>query len=336
MRFRFLSILCSISFVLLIQSCTSPNKAPDISHNKLTIPIYRFDQEFFSNSTPSPTDIALLKQKHPLFFTLYLEKITAISSASDTGSQTYIQHFINDPDMKSIYQETQNTFTSFDNYAEKINKGFRYYQHYFPNNYIPYVITYFFGFNYSVVATDSAVCIALDQYLGKDYKYYAHLPDYIRARKDKSYLIADLMKGWAITEFERTEQRTDLLDEIIFQGKIIYLLDHILPFEHDTILMGYSASQLEFCKKNEWNIWSYFIENKLLYSQNITDISKYTGEAPFSAGMPKEAPGRTGIWLGWQIIRAYAKKNPKLTLPQIMNEHDYKKIMNKSNYKPKR
>lgn len=326
----------SLFFLFVVSSCKQKENAPDISHIKFNTPVLRFDQDLFANLNPDTQTVQYLQNKYPLFYKLYIEKIAAISSLTDTSSYAYLRYFINDQDMQAIYDETNNQFTSFDTYTEKINTSLRYYNYYFPSNYIPYVITYFFGFNYSVVATDSAVCIALDQYLGKDFKYYAHLPDYIRAKKEPTYLVADLMKGWVMTEFERDEPRTDLLDEIIFQGQIMFLLDHIMPFEEDSVIMGYTGMQLDFCKKNEWQIWSYFIENKLLYSQNITDINKYTGEAPFSAGMPKEAPGRIGIWLGWQIVKAYAKRHPNLTVPQIMYEHDYKKIMNKSNYKPKR
>lgn len=319
-------------------SCGNKPKAPDVKHISDEVFIKRFDVDLFSLNTGNIqwNDLLNLRNKYGEFYDLYMEKIANITRADDTAGINYIRDFLNDPDMKAIYAETQKVFGNFSSQETKLRKAVQYYRYYFPDRYVPQIITYFFGFNYAVVATDSAACIALDQYLGKDFKYYNHLPDYIRARKEPAYLVTDVMRGWAMTEFERNEPRVDLLDEMIFQGKVMYFLEHVLPVEPDTILMGYSNKQLNFCKENEWNIWTYFVENKLLYSKNYTDISKYTGEAPFSAGMPRETPGRTGIWTGWQIVKAYAKNNKKATLQEIMNEHDYKKILNKSNYKPKR
>lgn len=335
-----ISLICFISLIVIISigySCEKKPQTPNVKHISNEVIIKRFDVELF-NLTSSKwgwNELVQLRNKYGDFYDLYMEKIANLTRADDSAGINYIRDFLTDPDMQSIYQETQKKFGDFSFQENKLHKAVQYYRYYFPEHYVPQVITYFFGFNYAVVATDSAVCIALDQYLGKDFKYYNHLPDYIRARKVPAYLVADLMRGWAITEFEGGNPRVDLLDEMIFQGKIMYFLEHILPFEHDTVLMGYTQKQLTFCKENEWNIWSYFIENKLLYSKNYNDISKYTGEAPFSAGMPRETPGRTGIWTGWQIVKAFAKNN-KATLQQIMNEHDYKKILNKSNYKPKR
>jgi gliding motility-associated lipoprotein GldB len=332
-RFLTLFVLLTIGY-----SCGNKSKAPDVKHISDEVVIRRFEKDLFDLTSGEIQwdELVGLRNKYGDFYDLYMEKIANIARADDTAGVVYIRDFLNDPDMKSIYAETQKIFGDFSSQESKLRKALQYYRYYFPDHYVPQVITYFFGFNYAMVATDSAACIALDQYLGKDFKYYNHLPDYIRARKDPAYLVTDLMRGWAMTEFERNEPRVDLLDEMIFQGKIMYFLEHILPFEHDSILIGYSQKQLTFCKENEWNIWSYFVENKLLYSKNLTNISKYTGEAPFSAGMPREAPGRTGVWTGWQIVKAYAKNNKKATLQEIMNEHDYKKILNKSNYKPKR
>ena len=52
--------------------------------------------------------------------------------------------------------------------------------------------------------------------------------------------------------------------------------------------------------------------------------------------MPTEAPGRTGDYIGWQIIRAYMKRYPETTLSDLIKMNDSQTILEKSKYKPKR
>jgi len=321
-----------------LASCGGRPKAPDISGVKLDLDLRRFDQDLFALKKDSVTWEAIqkLQSKYPDFLPVYFERIANITPVKDPSSAPFIRDFLFDVDVTAIYDEVQKQYANTQGLKDELTQAFRYYRYYFPKNYVPSVITYVFGFNYAVVATDSALCVALDQYLGKDFVYYAHLEQYIRYRKAPAYLVPDALRGWATTEFESPQPRTDLLDEMIFQGKIQYFLEKVMPFTHDTITMGYTAAQMKFCENNEYQIWSYFVENKLLYSKDFMVVAKYCGEAPFSSGMPKESPGRTGIWTGWQIVRSYMKRNKKVTLEQLMNNHNYKQILELSRYKPKR
>ena len=81
-------------------------------------------------------------------------------------------------------------------------------------------------------------------------------------------------------------------------------------------------------------MWSYFIQNKMLYSTDLNEIMKFTHEGPFTSAFSKESPARTAHWVGWQIVRAYMNKNPEITLQQLMDEMDAQKILTQSKYKP--
>jgi len=82
-------------------------------------------------------------------------------------------------------------------------------------------------------------------------------------------------------------------------------------------------------------MWISLIENKLLFSDNQMDIRKLTGPAPFTYFFSNESPGRAGIWIGWQIVKQFAKRNPSMSLKQIMEETDYQKILHVSGYNPR-
>lgn len=326
------------AMLITLAGCSGKPRIPDVSKITVELKVRRFDQDLLALRKDSVTWAAVqkLQQVYPDFTTIYFERIADLTPLDDSSCVPLIRDFLFDPDITLIYDEVGKQYANLDDVVKNATQAFRFYKYHFPRRPVPSLTTYVFGFNYAAVATDSSVCMALDQYLGSGFRYYEHLPDYIRYRKDKAFLVSDMMRAWATTEFESPQPRTDLLDEMIFQGKIQYFLDQVLPYEHDSILMGYSGAQVKFCDKNEYQIWSYFVENKLLYSKDFTMISKYCGEAPFSPGMPRESPGRTGIWTGWQIVKSFMKRNKKITLEQLMENHNYKQILEMSRYKPKR
>jgi uncharacterized protein YjaZ len=81
-------------------------------------------------------------------------------------------------------------------------------------------------------------------------------------------------------------------------------------------------------------MWGFLIEKKLLFSNQRMDIVRYINDGPTTSSFPLESPARTGVWLGWQIVRKYMDKNPEITLPELMKNNDYQAILNASGYFP--
>ena len=121
---------------------------------------------------------------------------------------------------------------------------------------------------------------------------------------------------------------------MVHQGKLLYILDALIPSTPKELKISYNEEQIAWCKTNAEPVWFYFIDNKLLYTKETTEIIKYMGEAPFIQGFPEGSPGRIGHWVGWQIVTAYMQNNPNITIEQLANEQDMQKILNKSKYKP--
>jgi hypothetical protein len=82
-----------------------------------------------------------------------------------------------------------------------------------------------------------------------------------------------------------------MIDFMVAQGRELYFLDKILPDTPDTLKIGYSATQLEWCRNNEKNLWSFFIDNKLLFSFDPNLMNKYVNDGPTTNGFPRESPG---------------------------------------------
>ncbi|MDX1283621.1 MAG: hypothetical protein R3182_01350, partial [Draconibacterium sp.] len=150
----------------------------------------------------------------------------------------------------------------------------------------------------------------------------------------KNKILSDAAYAWGITEFEDRVSVTNLLGNMVQSGKMMYLVDAMLPHIHDSLKIGYTGNQLEWCRNNEAQMWTYLIEKEMLYSTQRMDAVRYINDAPTTSGFPIESPGRTGVWIGWQIVRKYMKENPEITLPELMKNKDYQKILNLSRYSP--
>jgi hypothetical protein len=98
--------------------------------------------------------------------------------------------------------------------------------------------------------------------------------------------------------------------------------------------MCFSKEQMDYCKKYEKNLWSYFAEKNRLYETNMKTIQELTSDGPFTGVISKECPPRIAMWVGLQIVRSYMKNNENATLAQLMNEKDAQKILARSKYRP--
>jgi hypothetical protein len=81
-------------------------------------------------------------------------------------------------------------------------------------------------------------------------------------------------------------------------------------------------------------MWRYLIEHDLLYSTDQLVIRKLTGEGPFTSYFSTESPGKAAIWTGFRIVESYMRRNPSVTLEQLMKDIDYQGILEKARYNP--
>ena len=333
--FRFI-LLGTILPVLL--ACNRNRLKVDISGINNNIEIVRFDKELF-NIPQKDTLSALvsLHEEYPDFFDLFTYKVIRIGGINDEQFPGLMNRFLTDTMIQSVKQLVNTEFSDFDPTARQLNKAFKYYQYHFPEKELPAIYTCISGFNQSVFTAENIIGISLDKYLGRDCKYYRMLsntPQYKIVNMHKEKIPSDVAYAWGLTEFPMSNNATNLLDHIIYQGKLMYFVDALLPETEDSLKIGYTGKQLEWCKNNEAQMWLYLVDKKLLYSNKRMDIIRYINDAPYTNGFPLESPGRTGIWIGWQIVREYMKKHPEVTLPQLMQNSDYQGILNASGYFP--
>ena len=273
----------------------------------------------------SVEDFQKMKNLHPAFFPSQIPDSVFISKMKD-------------PLYRELYNEVQKKYSNFNPVQEELEEVFRRIKFYFPNQKTPSKVTTLISemdYQNKVIYTDSLLLISLDLYLGKEHKFY-EFPDYFKQTFQRSQIMPDVVSDFSTRVIALPREKT-FLDQMIYFGKEMYIKDLILPTYEDFDKIGYSKEQQIWCEENEGEIWRYFIEDNILYDSDTKLVQRFIAPAPFSKfylEIDNESPGRTGVWIGWQIVRSFMKNN-EVSLADFL-AMDAKEIFTRSKYKPKK
>jgi gliding motility-associated lipoprotein GldB len=335
MMIRLKYLILFLMPLALFFACKEDKIRVDVSQIQVDVNLQRIEKELFNEELTHSKHFDLYN-RFGEFYKRYVENIILAGPAEDSLTLNAIRMFTSDKEIKEVYQEVNKQFADITPLKNDLTEAFKHYRYFFPDKLIPQVVTFVSGFNYAVAATDSVLGIGLDMYLGNDYKFYQMIgfPQYKADQMTKDYIASDAVKSWIATEFDFDPIDKDLLDQMIHHGKLMYILDIMLPDVPDTIKLGYSKDQLDWCKANEVNVWAHLVDNQMLFTTHTKEIMKYMNEGPFTPGLPRESPSRIGYWVGWQIVKAYMNKQNNLDLYSLMDT-EAQKILKESKYKPK-
>lgn len=318
MRIFLLSCILSLMFF----SCNKKSAVEKkIEALPVQIKIDRFDQVFFESS---PKDLQKIKKRYPFFFPEGIPDSVWVNK-------------INNPLWRELFAEVQKKYKKSETIEAELEKVFKHIKFHFPKTKSPKVYTVIAEMDYDnkVIYADSLVIISLEMYLGKDHKFY-EFPAYIRQNFEQRQMMPDLVASFAKSKIT-TDKDNTLLSQMIYHGKLLYLKDLLLSSYTDDEKMGYTPKEISWCEENESYIWRYFLENELLYSNELKLNSRFIAPAPFSKfylEIDNESPGQVGAWIGWQIVRSFVKNND-VPVAKLL-ELNAKELFKKSKYKPKK
>lgn len=341
-KYNAATLVLLAGLAVLFGNCNNDgNDAPDVSHIQLEIKVRRFDQDLFALDTSNlDAGMQQLGQKYPELLPLFAVNIIHdMTNPQETPVQA-VGGFLRAPEVRKLYDTVQQVYGDLRWLDRDLTQMFKYYKYYFPEKPVPEVNAIVSEFATDAFTAGDSLCgIGLDMFLGENYPaYFANentSPAYIRRQFRKDYICIRLAKALA-QNLSDAPPGERLLDQMLSNGKMLYIVDCLLPEVADSLKMGYTREQMEGCYANEQGVWARLLEQNLLYSTDARKLRKLVSPSPNAPVVFQEAPGEIGNWIGWQIVEAYMKRYPQTTMQELLNFRDAQKFLEQSKYKPRR
>ncbi|HJT73532.1 MAG TPA: hypothetical protein VJ720_05925, partial [Chitinophaga sp.] len=294
-------LLPAFLFMCFISACKHKN-VPDVSHIAIDVHIERFDQDLYKLDTNQVVSgLQQLHAAYPAFLPAYIEHVMNFGPYADSSRMIQLQTrmLVGNADYRLLQDSINAHFPKLDKLEKDLAQSFRYIRYYIPNFPLPSKIVSFSSVisNYGAVTTDSILGIGLDMYLGNNFPIYSLLPDYpvYMVRKfSPEYIITNCIQALSQQVYPPAKASDKLVEQMVNAGKHQYFLEQVLPETPDSIRLGYTKDQMEFCKENEVMIWQFFVQQNLLYKSDWQNNMHYMNDGPSTQGMPEGSPGRIG------------------------------------------
>lgn len=331
------SRIIALFLLLSLGACNTNDNEPDVSQIKLQLTQQHFEQDFFAIDTNQlEQSISALDKKYAGFTTVFLSNILALMPQTETADlKSFYRAYL------PLYKQSTTIFKEQEKQIQKIEQGLKYVKHYFPTYRLPLKLISFIGpiNSFGSILTEDAIAIGLQLFMGKEHPLYtseegqALYPAFISRKFEPAYIPVSAMNNIVLDMYPEQMSGKPLIAQMVELGKRMYVVDRLLPQLSDTLITGYSSKQLDACLNNEKNIWSFFIQNDLLYKSDPLLVREYITDGPFTQAFGKESPGNIGQFLGWQIVKKWMNKNKQSTFDALMKK-DPVQLFEEAKYKP--
>ncbi len=324
-------LLLPILLITFVQCRQRPPYQADISRVHIDpVEISRYEELLFN---VNPYRLQEELEPHTDRFRFFLG-----DGLQDPLARQQLFAYVTDPLLQELYEDTRKVWPDLEALEEELTLAFRYYRAHFPEAPIPALYSYVSGIDYQlpIKFADQHAAIGLDNYLGAGYKTYGQIgiPAYQARTMTPDYVGVDLMRLMAELHLQASPYEPEtLLDFMVYEGKMLYFLDCVFPLVPDSVKVGYTQEQQEWMQGNRGLVWTYLVDNELLYSSDRQMISRFVGDAPFTSVFSRGSAPKTGVWTGWQIVREYMRRHPELSLPELLAMRDARQLLHDSRFR---
>ncbi|MBK5723009.1 hypothetical protein JGH11_19250 [Dysgonomonas sp. Marseille-P4677] len=325
----YLLIFIIISFVGC-SSTTSP-KNNEVHQGKVSI--VRFDKDVYRYlQQPDAVNQSLLKEKYPLLLPAF-GRIAMDNSDPETFFAS-LKDYFSHPALMQIYKDALKTFEDVFVYEEELANANHLISVNLKGSKLPELAMHISGFRENVIILNNLISISTDKYLGDNYPAYQDFfKPYERQQMQPQFVVRDYLKAWLMSDIIRPEtDDNNLLSAIVNEGKILYALSTLLPEKEANDIISYTLSQLNWCKQNEKTTWQSIVKQNYLFSTDNMIITRFINDGVNTIIISPESPGRLGSWVGWQIVKQYAKKKDA-SLQEIIDTNA-QTILKEAKYNP--
>lgn len=313
--------------------CLSCTNRKVFGEDSISIKINRFDIELYKWLQNKESNEKLLQDSS--FLNIFGEKVIFIGKIDSLGFFDRLSSFFSEPTLMGLYQTQQEVFADITPYEQEITTAISLLSEEFPHLKLPEFYMHISGLNQNIIVTDSILSLSADKYLGKDFPLYqTYFYDYQRQQMSPERIVPDYLLGLLYSEFPFEGNEVSLLNTMLYEGKLRYILSRLLPERNIWESFGYTKEQYNWCMKSESRIWKTILQQKQLYAADYPTISQYINDAPHTAPLTSSSPGKAGVWVGFRLIESYMKQHPKTTLQELIDQIDYQQLFIETKYKP--
>ncbi len=184
---------------------------------------------------------------------------------------------------------------------------------------------------------ENMLFIDMTAFMGENNPNYKGLELYFQKSMNPKNILPKVSEIFAEYFVEPNSDHQKFIDQMVYYGKLMTLQDAFLPQEPDALKMNYTPEQYDWAIANETNVWNFFVENNLVFSDDQRLAERFINPAPFSkfyTEIDNESSPQLGIFTGWQICRKFYQEKPETKLADFL-KMNAQEIFNQSNYKPK-
>jgi len=327
------------ALVILGTACGGErHSGPPIDDVPLSMDIGRLDRIMFRTGDSARTKSLEAHATFGEFYRIYIEDILQGVPLDDPRLPMVLTRFTTDPDWASVQVAVDSVLGDLEPQRSAFEKAFKRLLVLFPDSLTPRLVAFNSGFNYGIFPTDSVLGIGVEWFIGKDHPVVGYLapetfPQYVKDRMRPELMVPSAVKGWLLVHYTRDIRGEDLLTNLVETGKVMALLDQLLPDTDPALKFAFTKEQLAWCEANEYAIWKDLVSKDQLYSKRLEDIGRWMNDGPFTNGLPRESPGHLGEWIGHRMVAAYLKAHPKTTFEQLFALDDPRVVLKE--YKPR-
>ena len=252
----------------------------------------------------------------------------------------YLKDFATDPFSIFLYQKAKTAFPDLKEVEPMVENVLAHFHYYYPDIELPKkaftCITGVHPDEPPVQIIDNQLVISLDWYLGDEEVYdQIGMPRYMQVRTRKATLTKDVAKELYMNYIYEWRKQGQVVDEMVFYGRLNFFVEAMCPEMPDSVLLGYSSDQWHWAVENEGQMWADIVGNRRLYDAGLDAFMMFFGDGPFTQAYSNEAPSRLGEFFGLNIVRSYFSNN-EISLQGLMQRKDLQNIFQDSGYKPKK
>jgi len=340
----FITLMCFFS----CKEDQTIKQIPGLSEIPIDYNIYRFEDILYSLDTSNLlSSMGEVERIHPSFSQIFFTQVLPTQNAdSQFGFYDELKKIVAYEPLQKIYDTVQRVFPDDKFFKKDLDDAFRRYKHYFPGETEPNIYTYVSNFRFqSFIFQENnrdGVALGLDLFLAPGFDYRQIDPtnpvfsDYTIPSYTKEQIPKRVIEQLLEDKMGQLSPGNKLIDQMLYFGKKIYLLNQILPSLDMAILNEYTSKQMDWCIDNEKEIWAFLLEKELLYKSDNSTISWYARPAPTSRNMPADSPGRAANFIGYKIVKAYMERFPETSFSDLINLREGTEFLKNSKYKPPR